>query len=139
MDMLGYAYLTSSLIINGKINNVEYIEIDENTKKIIGTDNNGNNAIVTFDGGSDYIILENDIDKNIGDTIDLTNLVDARDYFLKGKDYWYQEKLKNQEDLIINLKNMNDIYGSTLDSLMFDILPNLITTESNTTPITSSN
>lgn len=129
--MVGYVYFSGSLIINGKIDIVDYIEIDDNIKKIVGRASDNSPEQICFDGGSDYIILQTDsISKNIGDNIVLNNLIDCRDYFLKGANYWYQEQIKTSNETINNLKSMNDIYGSTLDYLMFNVLPSLVATES---------
>ena len=129
--MVGYVYFSGSLIINGKIDIVDYIEIDDNIKKIVGIASDNSPEQICFDGGSDYIILQTDsISKNIGDNIVLNNLIDCRDYFLKGANYWYQEQIKTSNETINNLKSMNDIYGSTLDYLMFNVLPSLVATES---------
>jgi hypothetical protein len=120
--MIGYVYFQNSNVICGKLDNITSVKENQ---IVSGRD------IITFGDGQDYIILESDtINKNIGDIIDLTNIVDARDYFLKGKDYWYQEQIKKHDNIIGNLKSMNDIYNSTLDYLMFNVLPNLVTTES---------
>lgn len=127
--MVGYVYFLGSLIINGKIDIVDYIEIDDNSKKIVGRSNANNLEQVTFDGGSEFIVLESDnINKSSGDTINLTGLIDCRNYFLKGKDFWYQEQIKKANETITNLNQLTDMYGQTLDSIMFDILPNINTT-----------
>lgn len=126
--MVGYVYFSGSLMINGKIDIVDYIEIDNNIKKIVGRSNENNLEQITFDGGSEFIVLESDsINKSIGDTINLTGLIDCRDYFLKSKDFWYQEQIKKANETITNLNQLTDMYGQTLDSIMFDILPNMNT------------
>jgi hypothetical protein len=82
--MICYIFWKESHIINCKIDNISSILNGE----IIG------DSSCKFGTGSDYIVLQSDnINKNIGDVIDLTNLVDERDYFTKGKDQWYQNKI----------------------------------------------
>ena len=107
--MVGYVYFSGSLIINGKIDIVDYIEIDDNIKKIVGKSKSGNSEQITFDGGSNYIILEDDtINKNVSDAINLTGLVDARDYFIIGKEYYYMEKAKALETANNTLNEENN-------------------------------
>jgi lysophospholipase L1-like esterase len=120
--MIAYIYFTNNLIINGKIENVVYIDInnENNDKKIIGDKNTA-----VFNGGSDFIILESDnINKNIGDSIDLTNLEDCRDYFLKGKEYWCLEQIGKVNEKYL----VYPYYGKTLnclgDSITFGFDPN---------------
>lgn len=101
--MIAYIYDKPDQTIYCKILNVKSISTSYNTI-IVGEDVNGGSSEVQFSGGSDYIILQNPIDKNIGDVIDLTNLVDERTYFTKGKDIWYLEKINNANTKIESLE-----------------------------------
>lgn len=86
--MIAYIYFKESKMIICKIDNVTNIDIN-------GKEINGDSSI-RFGDSQDFIILQSDnINKNIGDTIDLTGIEDERDYFLKGKEMWLQEKLDN--------------------------------------------
>lgn len=124
--MIGYIYFKELKIIIAKIDNVTHVsDVDKEIKN--------DSDIVKFGDSQNYIILENDtINLNVGDTIDLTGLEDTRDYFLIGKDYWYQEQIKKAneknnalQETVNNLNQLTDMYGDTIDSIMFDILPNL--------------
>jgi len=119
--MIVYIYFKDSFKIIQKIDNIT--SIDDSNKKIQG------DSIIIFGDSQEYIILESDtITLNIGDTIDISNLTDARDYFIKGKEIWYQEQIKKSNETISKLNQLTDMYGQTLDSIMFDILPNITTT-----------
>ena len=96
--MIAYIYDKYSLNIENKIDNVTSVQEGEI---------NGDNKSV-FGGGSEYIILQNPIDKNIGDVIDITGLEDERSYFLFGKDYWMQEKLQKANKVINQLQLSHD-------------------------------
>lgn len=121
--MTGYVHWNNSNIIMCKIENVQSISYGH----IKG------DSEINFDGGSSYIILETDtINLNTGDVIDITGLEDCRDYFLKGKDYWYMQKLnksneesKTLQDNVNNLTKLTDMYSQTLDTIMFDVLPSI--------------
>lgn len=123
--MTGYVFSRVDNKITSKITNVTRIE---------GTMIYGD-TIASFNGGSNYIILETDtINLNQGDTINLIGLEDARDYFLMGRDYWYQEQnrklkegLKNSQSTIGNLTSDLKTYGAAIDSIMIEILPALDT------------
>jgi hypothetical protein len=87
----------------------------------------------------------NNIEQYIQNNFDLLFEKGLSDYELKKQ---LEEKERQIKDLIDNykllevnqqLQDMNNIYGATLDSLMFDILPNLVTTETNNNSTTSSN
>jgi hypothetical protein len=87
----------------------------------------------------------NNIEQYIQNNFDLLFEKGLSDYELKKQ---LEEKERQIKDLINNykllevnqqLQDMNNIYGATLDSLMFDILPNLVTTETNNNSTTSSN
>jgi hypothetical protein len=93
--MIAYVFWKSSLSVNCKINNVTSISDGQ----IIG------DTTINFGTGSDYIILENSIDKNIGDTMDLTNLVDQREYFTMGKEYWLMKQIKQVNDINTTLND----------------------------------
>lgn len=98
--MIAYVYFKENKIINSKLDNVSYIEIN----KI----KNYNNELLCFGEGSDYIILENDtIDKNVGETIDISNLINCRDYFILGKDKWQENKIKKLEEQNDKLQDNN--------------------------------
>lgn len=117
--MVGYVYFSQSKIINNKINNVEYI--DSGCKEIKGTNDNGDSICSLFNGGSDFIILESDtINKNIGEEINLDSLIDTRDFFLKGKDYWYQEQIKNNKETI---NNQTELVNSLIEMVITTTLP----------------
>lgn len=119
--MVGYVYFSESLIINGKIDIVDYIEIDDNSKKIVGRSNEGNSEQITFDGGSNYIILNEDtINKNIGNSIVLDGLTDQRSYFLKGKDEWYKEQIKSANDTI---SSQTELVNSLIEMVITTTLP----------------
>lgn len=135
--MIAYIYDKYSLQIENKINNVNAIQ----NNKIMGE-----NTII-FGGGSDYIILQSDtIKKNIGDTIILEGLEDERSYFIKGKEIWLQEKVNKLNNVNTELNNRLktletipnlpirvtsteeniDISEDTLNSILIDILPQLM-------------
>lgn len=134
--MVGYVYFSSSLLINGKIDIVDYIEVNDSNKKIVGHSSDNSPEQIVFDGGSSYIILSEDtINKNIGDTIDLTGLVDCSDYFIKGKEYYYQQQVKTANETIASLQNNLITYGQAIDTIMLDIIPSLDTTSSSTTTV----
>lgn len=102
--MIGYVFYKESKIINGKIDNVSYIGINE-----IRNDN----MILNFGNGSDYIILKSDtINLNKDDIIDITKLEDCRDFFLSGEDKWNIKKLQEQNN------KLQDINAKTLFVLM---------------------
>jgi len=92
--MIAYVYWKGSLGINCIINNVTSISGNQ----IIG------DTTINFGGGSNYVILQNSIDKNIGDVIDISNLTDCRDFFLKGKDFWYLEQINKANTRVGNLE-----------------------------------
>jgi len=141
--MIAYVFWKNSLSINAKILNVKSI----NGTEIIGEDANGLSSEIRFGDGSDYIILQSDtINKNIGDVIDLAEIEDERDYFLKGKDIWFQEKVNKlnntNNQLNDRLKTLETIPNlptrvtsseedinvseDTLNSILVDILPKLM-------------
>lgn len=101
--MIAYIYDKYNLRIETKISNV----VSVNDNKIIGDTSS------VFGTGANYIILQVDtIELNIGDTIDITELEDCRDYFLKGKDYWYLEQI-NKANILIK-DNINDILNGMM-------------------------
>jgi hypothetical protein len=113
--VIAYVYFKGSNIINCKINNVEYIS--DNDKEIRGNTNS-----IKYGDSQDYIILESDIiNKNIGDVIDLNNIEDARDFFLKGKDYWYQEQIKKHEEIIQSQKRTIDGLNNDMNTALLGI------------------
>ena len=99
--MIAYIYDKYSFNIENKIDNVTSIQEGEI---------NGDSKM-KFGSGSNYIILQSDtINKSIGQVIDISNLEDCRDYFLKSKEYWYMEQMNRQKELIeklIKLQNNN--------------------------------
>jgi hypothetical protein len=126
--MIAYVYWKSSFGINCIINNVTSISDNQ----IIG------DSTIVFGGGSDYIVLQDSIDKNIGDIIDISNLIDERTYFTKGKDAWLIEKISNVNSRVETLEtepplptrtteNEVDIStnNDTLSYLLTDIIPSL--------------
>ena len=135
--MIAYVYWKGSLGINCIINNVTSISGNQ----IIG------DTTINFGGGSNYVILQNPINKNIGDEIDLEGLEDERNYFIKGNEVWMQEKinkLNNTNTLLSDrLKTLETIPNlpvrvtsseenigineDTLNSILVDILPQLMT------------
>lgn len=118
--MIAYVFFKESKIIICKIDNVEYIS--DKDKEIRGEDNNGDSSYIVFGNSQDYIILESDIiNKNIGDVIDLTGLIDARDYFLKGKDYWYQEQIKKHEEIIQTQKKTIEGLNNDMNTALLGI------------------
>ena len=126
--LVGYVYFSGSLIINGKIDSVDYIEMDDNSKKIVGKSSEGNSETIAFDGGSSYLILvEDTINLNIGDVIDTKGLVNCADYFLKGQDFWYQEQIKNannkNDELQTNINNQNNLVNSLIEMVITTTLP----------------
>jgi hypothetical protein len=95
--MTGYVFSRVDNKITSKI---------ENITRIDGTMIYGD-TIANFNGGSDYIILEADtINLNQGDTISLTGLEDARDYYLKGSEYYFNDKLNKQRQVVDSLVEM---------------------------------
>lgn len=96
--MIAYIFFKESKMIICKINNVTSIDI--NGKEING------DSTIRFGDSQDFIVLQSDtINKNIGDTINLANLEDCRDFFIKGKDAWYLEQLKKQFNTITEQQN----------------------------------
>ena len=118
--MIGYIYWENSRIINNIINDVTYIndnEGDNGSKEI----RNSNNEIARFNGGSDFIILmEDTIHLNIGDVIVLDGLIDARTFFTKGQDFWYQEQIKNANESNKNLQNTATSLNETVANQKID-------------------
>lgn len=95
--MTGYVFSRVDNTITSKITNVTRID---------GTMIYGD-TIASFNGGSGYIILETDtINLNQDDIINIAGLEDARDYFLKGRDYWYQNKMNSQKQIVDSLVEM---------------------------------
>jgi hypothetical protein len=89
--MTGYVFSRVDNKITSKI---------ENVTRIDGTMIYGD-TIASFNGGSNYIILETDtINLNQEDTINLIGLEDARDYFLIGRDYYFNKKMNSQKQLV---------------------------------------
>lgn len=134
--MIGYVYFSESKIINNKIHNVEYIDSD--CKEIRGINEAGDSVISVFNGGSDFIILETDtVSKNIGEEISLDGLIDARDFFLKGKDFWYQEQIKQSKELIDNqsttINKLNEDMNTTLLGIA-DVYEQILSGGGTTTP-----
>jgi hypothetical protein len=116
--MIAYIYIKKSQMIIAKIDNIEYINDKDN--EIRG------DSTIKFGESQDYIILQGDtVSKNIGDTIMLDDLEDCRDYFLKGKDIWYQEQIKKasetistQNDTIENLDSLLKTTNETVQGFM---------------------
>lgn len=105
--MIAYIFNKPNNIIHTIIENVLCVDDNaDNDGKIVG-----DNMTAIFGQGSNYIILQSDsISKSNGDTIDISNLEDCRDYFLKSKEYWYMEQMNRQKELIeklIKLQNNN--------------------------------
>jgi hypothetical protein len=118
--MIGYVFYSGSKIINNKIKNVEYIDSD--CKEIRGEDENGNSVSAIFNGGSDFIILQDDsVNKSIGQEIDTTGLEDCRNYFLKGKDEWYLEKINTTKEQNKSLQDTVNTQKTTIDELNKDM------------------
>lgn len=124
--MTAYIYFKESKMIICKIDNIENIDI--NNREINGDSN------IIFGESQDFIILQSDsINKNIGDTIDLTGLEDERDFFLKGKYIWLQEKLQKANEQISiltqnheDLKQHVDMTDSTVNSIMTEVIPSIM-------------
>jgi hypothetical protein len=115
IELICYVYFKESKIINCWIDNIEYIS--DNDKEIKSSTNS-----IKYGDSQDYIILESDIiNKNIGDVIDLSNIEDARDFFIKGKDYWYQKQIKQHEEIIQNqsgtILNLNTLLKTTNETI----------------------
>jgi len=105
--MIAYIYDKPNLQIHTKIENVSCVDDNaDNDGKIVG-----DNMTAIFGQGSDFVILQSDtINLNAGDIIDISDLEDCRDYFLKSKEYWYMEQMNRQKELIeklIKLQNNN--------------------------------
>jgi len=116
--LISYVYFKSSQTIYCKIYNVKSISTKDNTT-IVGEDSNGDSSEVNFGSGSDYIILQNPIDKNIGDVIDISNLTDCRDFFILGKDAWYLEQLKKQFTTITEQQNkISDLSSDNVSTML---------------------
>ena len=119
--MIAYVFFKESKMISCKIDNVESIsEVDKEIK--------GENGLVKYGDSQDFIILESDtINLNNGDTINLDNLTDCRNYFLKGSDYWYQEQIKKtnskNDDLQTNINNQNELVNSLIEMVIATTLP----------------
>lgn len=112
--MLCYVYYKESKIISCKIDNVEYI--NDSDKEIRSEFNS-----VKYGDGQDYICLETDsINLNIGDIINLTNLIDERNYFLN-KEQWYQEQIKNNKSTIENQKNTINKINEDMNTALLGI------------------
>jgi vacuolar-type H+-ATPase subunit I/STV1 len=116
--MIAYIYIKKSQMIIAKIDNIEYINDKDN--EIRG------DSTIKYGDSQDYIILQNDTtNKNVEDTIILEGLEDCRDYFLKGKDIWYQEQIKKssetistQNDTIENLDSLLKTTNETVQGFM---------------------
>jgi len=112
--MIAYVYWSSYFIISCKIENVEYI--NDSDKEIRGESNS-----IKYGDSQDYIILETDsINLNKDDVINLTELVDHRTYFTKGKDYWYKEQIKNNKETI---NNQTELVNSLIEMVITTTLP----------------
>ena len=110
--MIAYIFYKPSNIINGIINNVSCVDDNaDNDGRITGE-----GEVAIFGLGSDYIILQNPINLNVGDVIDTTDMEDERDYFLKSKEEWFREKqnrldqkMKEQQDKIERLLQLLEV------------------------------
>lgn len=129
--LISYIYFKSSQSIYCKIYNVKSISSKNNTT-IVGEDSNGGSSEVEFSSGSDYVIVQNDTLK-IGDSIDTSTIEDCRDYFIKGKEVWFQEKIQKANEQINaltqnheDLKQHVDMTDSTVVSIMTEVIPSIM-------------
>ena len=109
--MISYVYFKESKIIITKIDNIEFISVSD--KQIKG------DSEIRYGDSQDYIILQEDsINLNKNDTIDLTGLVDCRNYFIN-KDAWYQEQIKSANDTISSQQTtIEDLNSDNLNSML---------------------
>ena len=92
--MIAYIYDKPNQIIHTIINTVSLVDDNaDNDGKITGE-----GEVAIFGLGSNYIILQNPINLNVGDKIETDNLEDARDYFLLGKEAWFHLQMNKQNE-----------------------------------------
>lgn len=101
--MIAYIYDKPNLQIHTKIENVLFV--DDNDGKIVG-----DNMTPIFGLGSEYIILQQDnINLNVGDIIDTSNLENTRNYFLLGKEKWFKEQMQKQDKKMQRLLQLLEV------------------------------
>lgn len=121
--MIGYVYIKKNKIITGIIENVTSIYNDS----LIG-----DKMVIPINGKFDYIILENSINKNMGDVIDITGLEDLRYEFLPETEKLKRDlelsnqKIKKQNEEIESQKYTTGILTDYVVDLQFQLDMNSI-------------